>query len=526
MWRPRTHDLVIVAVAVALAGIATVAQSDGPAELLFYAVLLAILGFVGRQGLRTLRLARAEHVRAAEVTRMRPEEVALAAVREERHRLTQDITASLRESLTEIRSRAAADDDADVDVRLQRIRGATARAASDLRRHLGLLRSPLPDPGAPARATGTRPARRDVVLAGAMVVLATSESVVYQQTEDWSWWSPWSVVFTALAAASVLLRTASLAWATAWCAAAFLAGSLVGGPVVDGFWTLGAPAVLVWSVAARPRLVPAELAGGLGLVTAAAVTRWMASPDNLFMVMLILGVASASGAVVRLIRARGASAARVADAHERQLDTAARTAVDAERGVLARELHDVTSHAVGVIAAQAGAAEVSWDSDPAATTRALAVIGATADAALAELDRLPAHDRHQPTARDLGELAARIRAAGTPVDLTVVGEASPEVMHVVIRVVQESLTNVVRHAPGARAEVTVATDEHRTEVRVVDDGPGAEPASLRGYGLVGLAERVRLAGGRFSAGPALSGCGFRIEAVLPTCAVHPTGAPP
>ena len=338
------HDLVIVAGAVALAGVATVTGADGPAELLFYAVLLAILGFVARQGLRAFRLALAEHVRAAEVTRLRPEEVALAAVREERRRLTQDITATLRESLTEIRAQAtAAVPGAGLDRRLARIRGATTRSASDLRRHLGLLRSPLPNQGVPVLQAGLRPAGRDVVLAGAMVVLAVSESIVYQLTEDWSWWSPWSVVFTALAAASVLLRGVALAWATVWCAAAFLAGTLVGGPVVDGFWTLGTAAVLVWSVAARPRFVPAELAGGTALVAAAVATRWMASPDNLFIVVLILAVAALAGAVVRAIRMRGASAARVADVHERQLGAAARAAVDAERGVLARELHDVIS---------------------------------------------------------------------------------------------------------------------------------------------------------------------------------------
>ena len=183
--------------------------------------------------------------------------------------------------------------------------------------------------------------------------------------------------------------------------------------------------------------------------------------------------------------------------------------------MFARELHDVVSHAVGVIAVQAGAAEVSWPDDPETVRRAIAVIDATALSALAELDRLQPEVRQQRSLEDLWALVGRIRAAGTEVELTMVGEPPPDAVVVVYRVVQESLTNVVRHAPGAGVHVAITCDASRTMVQVVDNGPGPEGSSDRGYGLIGLAERVRFAGGTLEIGRGPGSTGFRVEAILP-----------
>ena len=188
----------------------------------------------------------------------------------------------------------------------------------------------------------------------------------------------------------------------------------------------------------------------------------------------------------------------------------------AERTAFAREIHDTVSHAVGLIAVQAAAAEVSWPGDPAVTRQALGVITATATAALADLDRLPPDRPTRPRRpADLAELIDRIRAGGTPV--RVVGlELIPRArLDVAYRVLQESLTNMLRHGDGASAEVAVRLDD---DLRIMIDDDGATEAPTgRGYGLIGLAERVGFAGGTVRAGPG-SGGGYRVEVTLPPAA--------
>lgn len=171
-------------------------------------------------------------------------------------------------------------------------------------------------------------------------------------------------------------------------------------------------------------------------------------------------------------RSRQSFAHEIAASREEELRSAARAAVQAERVVFAREFHDIVSHAVGVIAVQAGAAQVSWPHDPGTVSRAMAVIEATAVSALSELDCLPPKVHPQRSPEDLQGLVERIRAAGTVVDMTMAGEPTTSTADVVYRVVQESLTNVVRHAPGAAVHVAICYDTGRTVVRVVDDGPG------------------------------------------------------
>ena len=147
---------------------------------------------------------------------------------------------------------------------------------------------------------------------------------------------------------------------------------------------------------------------------------------------------------------------------------------------------------------------------------------------LAELDRLlPAldggalgdrpgaagHHTHGPV--DLRALVARMRAAGLPVDLEV---DDGSVTTTVYRVVQEALTNVLRHAPGARAGVRVAAADGHVRVSVVDDGPGWAESARRGYGLAGLAERVAQDGGTLRSGAGPDGSGFRVVAEVPLAA--------
>ena len=197
------------------------------------------------------------------------------------------------------------------------------------------------------------------------------------------------------------------------------------------------------------------------------------------------------------------------------LAEAAGVAVEGERSVFARDLHDVVSHAVGLIAVQAGAAIVSFPRDMAAVTRALDLIGETARSTLAELDHLGGDQATRSRDdTDLKAVAERVRAAGTPVELTcsaVLGGATGETVY---RVVQEALTNVVRHAPGAAASVAVDETSGWVTVRVEDNGPGGGHGSLRGFGLSGLAERVGIAGGTLICGESEHG-GFAVTVRLP-----------
>ena len=519
MWRPTTLDAVVGLGAVAVAGALTVLESQGLPELLFYSVMLTVLAQVVRSALRAWRLARGERERAAELVGTAPAAVALVAVQDERRRLAEDIASSLRESLTLIRAEARSAADLDPSASLARIHEESQRSTSELRRHLGLLRqpaeSPPPDRTEIELGFGRAP-RRDLVLGVTMAALAALESLAYSATEgpaDWSWWS---VALSALAAGTVVGRTVALARAAAVCGVLYALGAVLGTPVVNGFWSVGSVGLLVWAIAARLKPTRAELAACTCLVAAIGASGWVADRDNVGIMMVVLGIAALAGFVVRHGRRREATAREIAAARQEELRTAAQTAIRAERAGFARELHDVVSHAVGVIAVQAGAGQVSWPHDPETVRRAIAVIDATAASALAELDRLQPKARpQQRSLEDLRALVGRIRATGTAVDLTLEGELPPGAAVVVYRVVQESLTNVVRHAPGAEVHVSIHCDARRTVVRVVDDGPGSEGAGGRGYGLIGLAERVGFAGGAFESGSGPGGIGFSVEAVLP-----------
>jgi signal transduction histidine kinase len=232
---------------------------------------------------------------------------------------------------------------------------------------------------------------------------------------------------------------------------------------------------------------------------------------------VIMAVAWLGGLTVGRNRRWQAAASAQARKLEAELEEARIEAVHAERIQLARELHDVVSHAVGVIAMQAAAAEVSWPDSPGAALRALDAVDVTAQQALAELERVvPGAEPATPgTADDLTALVARIRATGTQVTLTSDGALEAAAAAVAYRIVQESLTNAVRHAPGAAVSVRVLADRDGTHVDVADDGPWPGPGHPRGYGLVGLTERVTLAGGTVTTGPGPGGAGFVVAAHLP-----------
>ncbi|MCX4388522.1 histidine kinase [Micromonospora peucetia] len=212
-------------------------------------------------------------------------------------------------------------------------------------------------------------------------------------------------------------------------------------------------------------------------------------------------------------------------------------AVTAERLRIARELHDMVAHSIGVIAIQAGVGARVIDTQPAQARAALATIEATSRETLAGLRRtLGALRRPQPESAsldptpgldDLDRLVVAAADAGVRVDLRRDGERRPlpaDLDLAAFRIVQEGLTNVVRHAGTDRCLVTVTHGPDEIAVEVVDDGRGGTVGG-EGHGLVGMRERVDLAGGRFHAGPRPEG-GFRVAAWLPVPPASPTATEP
>ncbi|GAA4008054.1 sensor histidine kinase [Allokutzneria multivorans] len=196
-----------------------------------------------------------------------------------------------------------------------------------------------------------------------------------------------------------------------------------------------------------------------------------------------------------------------------------------ERMRIAREVHDVAGHGFAVVAMQAGAAQVALDARPDQTKAALEAIRLTSTQALAELrsalDTIHARDTDCPAAtglRGLPALMSRVRAGGMLVEQEVnlsAGELPEDIDAAVYRVVQESLTNVLRHAGPTSAKVRVCREADEIVVEVADRGRGAvQRAKPPGRGLTGMRARVEDAGGSFLAGPRVGG-GFEVRARFP-----------
>jgi signal transduction histidine kinase len=205
-------------------------------------------------------------------------------------------------------------------------------------------------------------------------------------------------------------------------------------------------------------------------------------------------------------------------------ERAARAVVD-ERMRIARELHDVIGHSISLITIQAEAATRSVRTNPDAVPGFLARISASSRQALVEMRHVLAILRPdaeaelspQPGLADLGELVERLNAGGLETRLDVEPmDLPPGVALTVYRIVQESLTNVLKHAgPGARATVTLVRSESSVRVSVRDDGAGPSgPAASTAHGIVGMCERAAVYGGTLRTGARADG-GFEVEALIP-----------
>ncbi|MEV0153122.1 histidine kinase [Micromonospora sp. NPDC050686] len=239
----------------------------------------------------------------------------------------------------------------------------------------------------------------------------------------------------------------------------------------------------------------------------------------------VLAVAMLLGALVRSRRAYAAEVRHRLAQGERERELEAERRVIEERLRIAREVHDTVGHAIATITVQSAAALQLLDRDPARVRAALTAIRGTGKAALAELrSTLLRGEADTPaTGPDVGlhrlpDLLAAVRAAGLRIEFDSDADGlrlADPVDHAAYRILQESLTNVLRHAgPRARAEVRLHAAPETLTIEVGDDGVGGGIAPGGGRGLAGMRERVRALGGSFDAGPGPDG-GFRVRAALP-----------
>lgn len=330
-------------------------------------------------------------------------------------------------------------------------------------------------------------------------------------------WTPFEIAVAAVAVAGLLVRRR-----LPWVAFALVLPGLV----VDAM-TIAAP-IALYSVAVRERRLPPVLVAGAVTYACFLLPDWQLPEldylaPSLLYALLYAATPIALGALVRTRRDLSArvaelSAARAAERLRDEQDVLRR-----ERTRLSREMHDVVSHQVSLIAVQAGALQVS-SSDPAARTAA-GVIRSLAVRTLDELRQMvgvlradgapTGGDKPQPTLDDLPRL---ISDSGLPAELVTdtPADLAPPLQRAVYRTVQEGLTNARKHAPGAPVRVSVRTTTATIDVVVHNGAPTAPALTLPsgGAGLRGLRERAELLGGRLDASPEPDG-GYRLRVTLP-----------
>lgn len=271
-------------------------------------------------------------------------------------------------------------------------------------------------------------------------------------------------------------------------------------------WPHRAGIVVLWVVATLASWRDPDSGVGGGVLTAAYMsTAW------------------AIGALVRQPVVRARSAEQHAADLERQHEEAARRAVQDERQRIARELHDIIAHSMSVMTLQAGAVRRRLAPGQTVEHASLEAVERTGREAMAEVRRLVGlwkdeespHYAPQSGMATLEDLLARVRSAGVPVDLLVEGTPqtlAPGVDLTAYRVVQEALTNVIKHAGPARATVRICWQDHELHIEVADDGRTVTDGV--GFGHAGMRERLRIYGGELESGPRPEG-GYRVRARLP-----------
>jgi signal transduction histidine kinase len=366
------------------------------------------------------------------------------------------------------------------------------------------------------------PPRFDVVIAVVLTLVTQAELLLVDGVEG-----PFAVQVASFALITVPLawrRSATLA-ATAVVATGFAAQVIFAGdaPVLGGLVS----GILITYAAGAYLAGRAAVAGAallvLGIIVAALWDEDKRGLGDTLGNLLIFAVIFALGRAVSSRQHR-------ADALEvtvREQEERARAAAAEERSRIARELHDVIAHNVSLMVLQAGAARQVLEREPGRVREPLLSIEESGRQAIAEMRRLlgilrenggPLSLSPQPSLAQLGELAENAERSGLKVDLRVQGEPDrlpPGLGLTAYRIVQEALTNAVKHARAAHVTVEVHHRDRELELDVADDGraTAADEPGI-GHGLIGMRERVAVYGGLLDAGPRPEG-GFRVHARLP-----------
>jgi len=303
--------------------------------------------------------------------------------------------------------------------------------------------------------------------------------------------------------------------------------------------------LLVYSVGRHldGRRLLAGTAMGLLMIVELGIGGRLVTLEDWVYVLLTYGAALVFGVALRVQTDRSIALAVAADRAEREQEATAQAAVHEERARIARELHDVVAHNVGLIVLQAGGARSVLATEPERARAALAQVEETGRQTLAEMRHLVgilrvddgADRQPMPCLERLPALLDEARAAGRTVDLEVQGppvELPAGLGLAAYRLIQEALTNAGKHAPTSAVRVLLGYEPGRLRIEVSNDGgpPGAagdlvsgaagdpDPGSAGpGHGLIGMRERVQLYGGQLQTGP-VAGGGFHVEAMLPVSA--------
>jgi signal transduction histidine kinase len=503
----------------------------GPVDALFAVVVSGAPWVFGRLVRRRTAAAVRARQHAAELAARDPAVLAERAVTEERARLAGQALAAVRTAVETMQECAVAAGPQLAPEPLAEITAQGREAVGELRRLLGLLRTeaePAPD-AVPMPRPRLCLRLADVLVPTGLVVLWPLEAAVIDGDPD-----PVRLALGFAVVAGVGLRRVDAALACLLAAVA-TAAAVPSDLTLNNLSMALAYGLLAWSAAVNGRV---RAWAALTLLAALAMLDvHLGLPGNEGVTLAAFALPAVAGHLWaerdRAERSARSEAAALRCAQE----AAARRAVYAERLRLARDLHDVVSSAVGVMVLQAGAALAQRDRDPERARRAVSAVQRASAEALVEVDVLfglldagaggedrRATDGEGGLRRSLDALVARLGAGGLHIRLQTRGDLpqEAEVVTVAYRVVQEALTNAARHAPGSRVGVCLDATGQALVITVHDDGPGGTPSvSGAGFGLVGLAERVRARGGSVAAGPAPSG-GFTLTARLPVTPVVPT----
>ncbi|MEU5266677.1 sensor histidine kinase [Amycolatopsis sp. NPDC021455] len=321
-------------------------------------------------------------------------------------------------------------------------------------------------------------------------------------------WHPWGVAVVLAAAGAVGVRRrfplgvllAGLIGAWAY----DLAGNVPAQPVWYGVL------IALYTVAVRSapwtRIAALVLTVGGSLLTASSETALRSG------ILFVAAYAIGRAAVTARERAEGLERERLAEAVR---------AAERERARIARDMHDILSHAVSLMVVQAEAGPVALPGDPARAEAAFDAIAASGRDAMAQLRRMLAvlktddrsHDP-QPTLADLPRLVSGASGAGTDIAFSVSGEPgelTPDAEVAAYRITQEALTNIVKHADARHAGVRLDWQDGTLTLEITDDGRGTAGPGTGGHGLIGIRERATACGAEVTAGPRPDGPGFRVR---------------